>query len=278
MATLVRGALATLALVPFAGSAATIVVPSGTRVFGELDQQVTSNEENFRVGDSVRGRVWRNVVVDGQTVIPVGAPMVPRISSMTRRKIAGRGGEVEIQAVSVIAVDGNEILLDGGYDKQAGHRTGLAASLSALVAWPLIFIRGKHAVLDPGTVFDASVPANTNVRTADDRPPTLRLSQASNLSVEVLYDELEEKARELPLKLSVCDREWTGSASITRVNERDIDAISVELAAANREGECVSARGLVNLKALTEHFVRGINRFSVTAAGETVEVVMDVEM
>jgi hypothetical protein len=156
----------TISLFPMVAVAQSIVIPAGTKIIGELDQQVTSNERDFEVGDIVRGHVWRPIVVDGYTVIETGSPMLLRISEITKRKIAGRGGDVEIQAVSVRAVDGTEIFLDGGYDKQGSHRTALSASLSALVFWPAIFIRGKEAVLEPGTLFDASVPADTRVSRA----------------------------------------------------------------------------------------------------------------
>jgi hypothetical protein len=113
----------------------------------------------------VQGRVWRNVVVDGETVVRAGTPMVLRISDISKRRIAGRGGDVEIRAVSV-----------------------------------------------------------------------------------------------------------------TAVNERPIDAIPVRLGAAQEARDCRAATGRVDLKALSSHFTRGINRFTVDAAGDTVEVVLDVEM
>jgi hypothetical protein len=257
---------------------ATVTIPSGTRVFGELDQQVTSNQKDFNVGDMVKGHVWRNVMVGGQTVIAAGAPMTLRVSNIKKRRIAGRGGDVKVQAVTVTSVDGQEISLDGGYDKEAGHRTALAASLSALVAWPLIFIRGKEAVLDAGTVFDASVPATTVVTVAGDRPPVLRLGGGAGLSVDVLEDEMDEKAKELPLKVAMCGQAWPGSANVTGVNEQKVDPIPVVLSTASAEGACNTARGLVPIKELASHFVRGINRFSITAGGETVEVILDVEM
>jgi hypothetical protein len=269
-----------LSLAALPAYSATVTIPSGTRVYGALDQEVTSNQKDFSVGDTVRGHAWRNVAVGGQTVIAAGAPMTLRISDIKKRRIAGRGGDVKVQAVSVTGVDGQEISLDGGYDKEAGHRTALAASLSALVAWPLIFIRGKEAVLEPGTVFDASVPANTAVAVAGagDRPPVLRLGGASGLAVDVLADEMGEKAKELPLGVTVCGQAWPGSASVTEVNEQKIDPIPVALEAASPDGACSAARGLVPIKELTSHFVRGINRFSVTSGGESVEVILDVEM
>jgi hypothetical protein len=263
---------------PGIGAAATLTIPSGTKLYGELEQQITSNEKEFSVGQKIQGRAWRNVTVDGQTVIAAGAPMVLQVSSITKRKIAGRGGDVKVAAMSVTAVDGSEISLDGGYDKSAGNRIALAASLSALVLWPLIFIRGKEAVLDVGTVFDASVPANTNVAVADDRPRTIRIQHTSNLAVDVLYDEVEEKSKALPMKLTMCDQSWVSSASVTQVNEKAVPALPLELGSPTAEGQCNSAHATVSMKELSSHFAKGINRFTVSAGSESVEVVLDVEM
>ena len=263
---------------PGIGAAATLTIPSGTKLYGELEQQITSNEKEFSVGQKIQGRAWRNVTVDGQTVIAAGAPMVLQVSSITKRKIAGRGGDVKVAAMSVTAVDGSEISLDGGYDKSAGNRIALAASLSALVLWPLIFIRGKEAVLDVGTVFDASVPANTNVAVADDRPRTIRIQHTSNLAVDVLYDEVEEKSKALPMKLTMCNQAWVSSASVTQVNEKAVPALPLELGSPIAEGQCNSAHATVGMKDLSSHFAKGINRFTVSAGSESVEVVLDVEM
>jgi hypothetical protein len=271
-------ALVVLLTVPGIGSGAPLTIPSGTKLYGELEQQITSNEKEFSVGQTVEGRVWRNVTVSGQTVIAAGAPMVLKISSITKRKIAGRGGDVKVQAISVTAVDGTEINLDGGYDKSAGNRIALAASLSALVLWPLIFIRGKEAVLDIGTVFDASVPANTNIAVADDRPHTIRIAHQSNLSVDVLYDEVEEKSKALPMKVTICEQAWVGTVTITQVNEKDIPSLPLEIGAPSADGPCNAAHATVGMKELSSHFTKGINRFTVSAGSEKAEVILDVEM
>src|SRR5690606_11453125 len=113
-------------------SAQTVTIPAGTKLMGELDQQVTSNTRKFEVGDIVRGHVWRNVVVDGYTVIEAGAPMMLRVSDITKRKIAGRGGDVEVQAVSVTAIDGTAFLLSGCCEKKQTIRSALSATLAAL--------------------------------------------------------------------------------------------------------------------------------------------------
>jgi len=258
-------------------NAATVTIPSGTKLYGELDEQVTSDVSKFKAGDLLKAHVWRNIVIDGQTVIEAGAPMIVQIADIRKRRIAGRGGDVKLKAVSVRSVDNTEIFLDGGYDKEAGHRTALAASLSALVLWPLIFIRGKEAVLDVGTVFDASIPADWHVAVGD-RPHTLRLTSASRLTVDVLYDDFDEKTKELPLRLTLCADAGPQSAQVVSVNDKDVPALPIALTPAEPAGECKTARGTVQLKPLSEHFAKGINRFVVEAGSDKAEVILDVEM
>ena len=274
-----RAVLAIVAfMLPMLSHPATVMIPAGTRIFGELDELVTSDVKEFSIGDLVNARVWRNIVVDGQTVIPAGAPMLLQISAIQKRRVFGRPGSVELQAISVTAMDGTEIFLDGGYDKRAQGRIALSATLAALVVWPALFIKGQEAVLEPGMVFDAAIPANTNITVPDDQPPTLRLTVVSDLSVDVLYDQIEEKQRDLPLRVTLCDQEWTDQLAVTAVNENSIPAIPIEITAVDQDGDCYVATGGINLKDLTEHFARGINRFSVTAGDETAEIVLDVEM
>jgi hypothetical protein len=256
-----------------------VTIPSGTRVFGELEQEVTSDVKAFKEGDLISGRVWRNVVVDGQTVLAAGSPMVLQVSGIKKRKAFGRAGSVEVRAVSVTAVDGTEIFLDGGYDKQGANRVALSATLFALVAWPTAFIKGKEAVLPPGTVFDASIPANTVVNVTDVSRPTIKLTSVSALSVEILYDDMTEGAKDLPLQARLCTAgSSTEPLQVTAVNDGPIDPLEIEVLGASEEDGCRVVEGSVGLKELAKHFSKGINRFTVSAGEETTEVILDVEM
>jgi hypothetical protein len=168
---------------------------------------------------------------------------------------------VELQAVSVRAVDDTEIFLDGGYDQRGQRRIALAASLAAFVAWPTIFIRGKEAVLPPGMVFDAAIPADTRITVPDTGRRTVRLNLASSLEVDVLYDEIGEKQTDLPMTIRLCDQPWSSSVTVTAVNEREIAAIPVTVGEPAVSGSCASARATVALRPLAQHFSRDINRF-----------------
>ena len=149
--------------------------------------------------------------------------------------------------------------------------------MSALVLWPLIFIRGKEAVLDAGTVFDAAVPADTHVAIGD-RPRTIRLTPASRLTVEVLYDDFDEKTKALPMRLTLCSEAGPASAQIISINDKDIQALPIALVAGEPNGECKTAKGTTELKPLFEHFKKGINRFVVQSGSDKAEVILEIEM
>jgi hypothetical protein len=278
MKTMLAPLLGFLALVvPTFVLSAEIVIPRGTVVFGALEEKVTSNQRQFRVGREVDGSVWKDVIVDGHTVIPAGTPLVLRISRIDGSSAGGRGGTLEIMAISVTAIDGTKISLDGGYDQAGGDRYGLTRALSYIL-WPAGFLPGRKAVLDEGTVFDASIPADTRVDLPDTAVPTLRLTELSDLDVEVVYDEINQREGALPLALTLCNRDFVRRADITAVNDKPIRPILVTIITSHSGSPCHDFRARVNLEELTKHFTPGINRFAVTMGGVETSVVLNVEM
>lgn len=256
---------------------AELVIPQGTVVFGELDERITSNDNKFRVGYPVDAHVWKDVVVDGHTVIAAGTPMVMRISELRERGTGGRGGALQIMAVSVKAKDGTEITLRGGYDQAGEDRFGLARGVS-MILWPAAFLPGRRAVLDVGTVFDASVPANTRVTVPENELPTLRLTDRPDLSVDILYDDIDQREGSLPFELTLCNRPFTREASVTAVNEEEVRPILVTVISGKQGEPCHVFGARVNLESLREHFKPGINRFSVTMSEAVGTTVLNVEM
>lgn len=257
-----------------------VKVPPGTLVYGELDERVTSRieKDGWDQGDVVRAHVWRDVVVDGATVIKAGTPMLVRIDTIKKAKMAGVKGKLELEAVSTTTVDDQQIALSGGYDKSGHSRMGLSISLAAVVAWPLIFIKGKAAILDAGTVFDATTEAPLEIQLEQDAPRKVRISRAS-LEAEVLYDEMDPsgKSKVLPLRLTDCDA-GLGAAAVSSVNGKAIEPIPVVLGTVSSEGDCATAPGSIDLQRLGKHFGKGINRFDVSSGDASTEIVLDIEL
>lgn len=262
---------------PTCALSAEFVIPRGTVVLGELDERITSNGKQFRIGYPVDGHVWNDVIVDGHTIIPAGTPMVLRISRLKGSGVGGRGGSLEIRAISVSAKDGTEISLTGGYDQSGNDRFGVSRGLS-MILWPAAFLPGRRAVLDVGTVFDASIPADTRITIPGDELPTLRLTALPDLSVDVVYDEINQKEGSLPLELTLCNRDFTREASITAINESAVRPILVTVITSDRGDPCHVFRAIVNLESLRKHFKPGINRFSVSMSGAESSTVLNVEM
>ena len=242
-----------------------------------IDERITSNGNKFRVGYPVDGHVWKDVIVDGHTVIRAGTPLELRISRLSGSGTGGRGGSLEIMAVSVKAADGTEISLAGGYDQVANDISGLTRALTSLL-WPASFLPGRNAVLDVGTVFDASIPANTRITLPDGALPTLRLAARSDLIVTIVYDEIDQREGTLPVALTLCNRDFTREAHVTSINDKEVKPILVAIISGSRGDRCHEFRGRVNLESLQEHFTPGINRFSVSMSGAAGSTVLNVEM
>lgn len=264
------------ALLPTAAIAATLTIPAGTVVYGELGERVVSKLKETSEGDYVLSVVWRDVTVDGHTVVRAGTPMVVQVSKVKKAKLAGIEGKLELGAVSVRCLDGTNLLLDGGYDKSSRGNT--ASSISAAVGGgrPFGFIKGTHAVLEPGTIFDAVVQRDTNITVDDTSPDQVRPSR--DLEVEVLYDEIdpEKDLASLPVRVRAC-RGQVSSAAVVTVNDIAIDRIHISPGTIVIVNDCAQTTGQIDLEDLAKHFTRGINRFEVEAGGTLAEVILDIE-
>lgn len=292
-----RGTLIPVLLLAAAPAwSARVLVPAGTIVYAELAEKVTSDQGDFPIGYQPLGHVWRNVVVNGVTIIEAGTPIALMVTDGTPRGIGARPGEFVIEAMYVSAVGGAEITLRGGYDQQAADSSavnaavGIAATGVAVAnrsyssfgffwfaALPAALLPGRKAVLDAGIVFDARVPADTYIDVGDVVVPTLNLRPPAGLSVTVLADEVSAAATLLPLALQFCGEGWTDDIYIEEVNDAPVRRIEATLLTANARNDCIDARITVDLDDLTKHFRRGINRFEVTMGDATEEVILNIE-
>jgi hypothetical protein len=190
-----RLCLAALFVPAAASQAAEVVLPRDTRVYLATREPLLGKKGELEVARLVRCEVWRDVTVDGLVVIAAGTPATARVDSLSYRKVAGIKGRMTLGALETEAVDRDPLSLTGGYMKEGSGRVALSASLSALVAWPLIFIPGKAAELPVGTVFDAYTLQSATVTVAGAagkvEPPAIRLGGAEGLSAQLLYDKLQ---------------------------------------------------------------------------------------
>ncbi|MDE2852123.1 MAG: hypothetical protein OXP74_16100 [Acidobacteriota bacterium] len=257
---------------PTALMAERVRIPAGTTVYCVLDESLSTKKKssNFvRLGDRVRARVAEDVVIDGRVVIEAGTVVWSEVSKARRAKIAGIRGRLEVDANTVAAVDDTSIRLTGGYDRSGRGRFVTAAVLAKIIAWPFILIKGKQAHLSRGVIFDAQTanPAEVEVVAPLDLP-VLR-ADIPGFEVSIPYDSIDPEVRlaVLPLLFTGLAPD-TGEAQVTAVNGQEIDPI--EIFVVDRLGE-------VDFQELAEHFRHGMNRFTVTVDGQSVDVLLEFE-
>lgn len=150
-------------LVPATVFADAAYLPAGTTVYAELTQTVTSHRDRTAVGDVIEARVWQDVVVDDQTLIAEGSELLLRVAHVEKSKILGRRGHLVLEAISAEAVDGTQVRLAGHQHRGGKGRKAITGVLAVAVAWPFLFIRGKHAKAPAGTVIETWVDEETLV-------------------------------------------------------------------------------------------------------------------
>jgi hypothetical protein len=271
-------------LLPSMLFAETVSIPSGTRVFIELDQLVTSKKKHNQEGSFVRAHVWRDVLVDGRLVVPSGSQAIVQIGDIKGAKVAGVKGYVELKALQVPAVDGSDVMLVGGYDRSGKSLVALSVALAVIVFVPLIFLKGKQAKLQPGTIFDAMVANQVLVEVAELTPVVPSSTEPEAMTVAVVYDLLDadpagkDQVTDLPLRITL-RADTIVSAQVIEVNGAAVEPIAVTIGPASATDEgCVTADATVKLKALGKHFKEGFNRFTIEVDGFTEEVMLDLEL
>ena len=152
--------------------------------------------------------------------------------------------------------------------------------MAAVVAWPLIFIRGKHAQLDRGTVFDAAVRSTTELEPASQERRTISLSAGPTLDASVLYDAMDStgKSKRLPIRLEGCDGASTSGARVVTINDQSVSGIELEVTSSRQQDGFEITVGNLNLKDMGKHFGKGINRFQIEAGALGEERVVDIQL
>lgn len=276
-----------LVLAPVA-YAADVVIPDGTTVYLVTLETVVGKKHETAVGDFVRARVWRDVVVDGQIVIKGGTTATIQVASISNRKMFGVKGKMSMSAVETTSVDGQTVYLAGGYKKEGKSRMGLSLGVGLLLLWPVLFVPGKAAELPAGTVMDSFTSGSVDITIADSKKPRRKInlgSIMSGFSVEVLYDMLMEVEKPKYFDfLITTDLDAPSEFTIDVINNANVKPLKLKVLSVetDEDNEEKSVRANVEIKKLAKQFKKGINTFEVSYVdgSERVaeEIILDIEM
>ena len=263
--------LCTAALCPAPALAADVTLPRDTRVYLSTLEELIGKKNQLEAGRLVRCAVWKDVLVGGQLVIAAGTPALARVDSLSYSKVAGIKGRITLAALETEALDHKTVQLTGGYLKEGTGRVALSASLAGLVAWPLIFIKGKAAELPVGTVFDAYTQLPMSVALAGDAasvPPAIDLGGTPGLSAELLYDKLQgqEKPRVFEFLIHA-PADAPAAFVIDVINGEGTDPIALTTLSSGKSGDELTVNAAASIADLAQRFKRGINTVEI-AYGE----------
>lgn len=146
-----------------------VKVPAETLVQVRLLTDIDSGTN--KVGETVRYRVVRDVVLDDRIVIPAGAEGVGTISGVQTAARFGQGGRVTVDWGAVPTFDGTLIRLDVS-ERAARHTEELAVAASVagviLLSGPIglvggLLVQGKEHVVPAGTELFVTVARDVHV-------------------------------------------------------------------------------------------------------------------
>ncbi len=171
-------------------SAESKTLPAGTRFYLVTDQAVSSKRGESDTGMPVMCRVWRDVEFNGTVFIKGGTPSNCRVDQIKRSNMGGIEGKVAIGGVETRSVTGENVMLQGGYNKEGSGRKAAVWTAGLLLFFPILFVPGGAAELPPGTVFDVSTVNNVTVQVEGAARPRLNLgSMMSGTTAEIMLDE-----------------------------------------------------------------------------------------
>jgi hypothetical protein len=259
---------------------------AGSQVYLELEDKVTSAHGDDDVGTIVRCQVWRDVEAQGVLIIKGGTPATCRVSKVSHNGMAGGRGRVAIGAVETRTVDGQGVMLAGGYNKEGASHSAVVWTTTILLFWPAIFIHGGNAVIPPGTVFDGSIVNDLTLASyaSAGAPKTIDLrGMGDGLAADFMLADFvaQPKHETMRIKLSKSDR-LPARIFVDSVNDKPVDPIPVVLKDVVMGNGTATAIAEVPTSALAKHFVKGINRFDLAykdgADRKATEVIVNVQM
>ena len=234
----------------------------------------------------VRCRVWRDVEYQGIVFIKSDSPATCRIDKVSHASIGGFKGKVSINGVEVRSVDGQTVMLSGGYNKDGTSHAALVWSVGLLLFWPALFASGGNAVIPPGSVFDVSTvndlhlaasPAREAARTIDLR------GIGDSLSADFMLDDFIAQPHHDVMRIKIAkEGQLPANIFIDSVNGAHVEPIAVAVSGAVLRDGTMTGVAEVQTKALAKNFVRGINRFELAYrdgdARKATEVILNVQM
>jgi hypothetical protein len=199
--------------------------------------------------------------------------------------MGGVEGKISVAGLDTVAVDGQQVMLSGGYNKEGSGRKAVVWTVGLLLLWPVLFVPGGAAELPPGTIFDTYTASVLHL-TADVSTSSRAINLAgvlSDYSAEFMLDEFLNSKKPEAFKIKITKTgTFPSEFTIDNVNDKPIEPIPLKLTEQSTADDTTTAFGEVKVKVLAKHFQKGINRFQVAYKdGQervSTEVLVEIQM
>jgi len=101
--------------------------------------------------------------MDGNVLIKQGTQVNGTITNSVKRKAAGTKGKLSFMVSSIRAADNQSVPVNFKYEFAGKSKTGVAVAAGAVIAAPLLLIKGKPAIVEAGTIFQALVSTDRKI-------------------------------------------------------------------------------------------------------------------
>ena len=149
----------------------TVLLTAGTRIPVVMTETISSDKKGGRkveTGEVISLRVQADVTdIDGNVLVKQGTLVNGTITQSVKRKAAGTKGKLSFSVDFIKSVDGQSVPVNLKFDFAGKSKTGVAVAAGAVVAAPLLLIKGKPAVIKEGQVFNALVVGDKKIKIQD---------------------------------------------------------------------------------------------------------------
>lgn len=157
-----------------AGAAGGTVLRAGTEIAVRTRTELTTEHKALRVGQRFEVETSEAVLLNGQTVLPVGTTGMGEVTMVRNKGMWGKSGHFAVRLL-YLRVGDREIKLTGTTDDKGTAGGVGAVAVSALVFLPAgFFMTGTSARLPAGTIIKGFLDENIPVEfAAGNAPPPL---------------------------------------------------------------------------------------------------------
>ena len=139
----------------------------GTSVPLRMNETISSDKKGGRkvsTGEVITLTVHQDISdMDGNVLIKQGTQVNGTITNSVKRKAAGTKGKLSFMVSSIRAADNQSVPVNFKYEFEGKSKTGVAVAAGAIIAAPLLLIKGKPAIVEAGTIFQALVSTDRKI-------------------------------------------------------------------------------------------------------------------